>query len=295
MELLNNNKQINLKELNNIIDFINSLGYNTKLFNKFFTKTLCILIVPDANTIIGDIIWLTTKRKNKGALTDLMKIAKSGIVKLHVPHVIDKEIKRNIPNIAKQYSINPSLLKTEYQEYKKLFIYNNNMPLKNGKKITTPDTDVINDVIYIKLAIRKKANIYSKDNHIKYIKDKNKNFNIKTISKEEIGLLKDYNNEAIYVTSIEIGGFFLAALATSLIVGFMELVKNKKLFLIIALVLSGIALYLILNKQAKEIVINKVKNIAVLALQKIDEIATERRDKKEKMDKIEKRINLKIV
>ncbi|MHB1681098.1 MAG: hypothetical protein ACYCTB_11440 [bacterium] len=296
MELLNNNKQISIKALNDIREFILSLflrsGFGARFLDTYFTKTMHVLIVPDANVIIGEIIWLATKRKCKKASTDLMKIAKSGIAKLHVPHIIDKEIERNISKVAKQYGIDSSCLKTEYREYKKLFTYNNNMPLKNGKDIKTPNTNVINDVIYIKLAIRKNANIYSKDNHIKNIKDKNIDFNIKTISNDEINLLKDYNNGAIYVVSIEIAGYSFITLIIFLIINVIELLKIKKISSIIVFILCGIALYLIFNKQAREIVVNKGKDITISTSQKISEIMTEYQDKKIKINEIEKKINL---
>lgn len=85
---------------------------------KKFTGPLAqFVLVVDANIILGDLIWLVSKRKKSDATTELMECIAAGTIVAYVTRQVIAEVERIIPKIASDKNISEQALYEEWRHY----------------------------------------------------------------------------------------------------------------------------------------------------------------------------------
>lgn len=77
-------------------------------------------IVLDANIILGDLIWLVSKRKKPDSQTELMECIRAGTVVAYIARTVYEEVNEHIPAIAVNQGISEDALRKEWKAYRKL-------------------------------------------------------------------------------------------------------------------------------------------------------------------------------
>ena len=78
------------------------------------------VVVVDANIILGDLIWLVSKRKKQDAMTELMECIQAGTIIAYVARTVLSEVDEHIPTIAANKGISEEALRQEWKTYRKL-------------------------------------------------------------------------------------------------------------------------------------------------------------------------------
>jgi predicted nucleic acid-binding protein len=78
------------------------------------------VVVVDANIILGDLIWLVSKRKKPDARTELMECIQAGTFIAYVARTVLAEVDEHIPTIATNKGISEEALRQEWKTYRKL-------------------------------------------------------------------------------------------------------------------------------------------------------------------------------
>ena len=77
-------------------------------------------IVVDANIIIGDLIWLVSKRKKPDAVTELMECIQAGTIVAYIARSVLTEVDEHISTIAAAKNLSEAALRQEWKTYRKL-------------------------------------------------------------------------------------------------------------------------------------------------------------------------------
>ncbi|MBU6994274.1 PIN domain-containing protein [Ferrovum myxofaciens] len=77
-------------------------------------------VVVDANIILGDLYWLVSKRKQSGAVTELMECIRAGTIVAYISRSVLAEVEEHIPNIALDNGLSVDAFLTEWKQYRKL-------------------------------------------------------------------------------------------------------------------------------------------------------------------------------
>lgn len=88
-------------------------------------------LVVDANIILGDLIWLVSKRSNISAKTQLMETIEAETVDIYAPPIFFDEVEEKIPLLATERGLDISLM------YEHWAIY------KTKIKLASPDPDKV--------------------------------------------------------------------------------------------------------------------------------------------------------
>jgi predicted nucleic acid-binding protein len=78
------------------------------------------VVVVDANVILGDLIWLVSKRKKPDARTELMECIQAGTIVAYITRTVLVEIDEHITTIAADKDIPEEALRQEWKTYRKL-------------------------------------------------------------------------------------------------------------------------------------------------------------------------------
>lgn len=78
------------------------------------------VVVVDANVILGDLIWLVSRRKNPEATTDLMECVRAGTIVAYVTRSVLAEVDQHIATIAIGKNLSEEALRQEWKTYRKL-------------------------------------------------------------------------------------------------------------------------------------------------------------------------------
>lgn len=75
-------------------------------------------LVVDANIILGDLIWLVSKRSNVSAKTQLMETIEAETVDIYAPPVFFDEVEEKIPLLAKEKGLDEMLMYEHWAVYR---------------------------------------------------------------------------------------------------------------------------------------------------------------------------------
>jgi len=75
-------------------------------------------LVVDANIILGDLIWLVSKRSNTSAKTQLMETIEAETVDIYAPPIFFDEVEEKIPLLAIEKRLDISLMYEHWAIYK---------------------------------------------------------------------------------------------------------------------------------------------------------------------------------
>ena len=78
------------------------------------------IVVVDANIILGDLIWLVSKRKNPEAATELVECIKAGTIVAYVARPVLAEVDEHISTIAATKKLPEDALRQEWKIYRKI-------------------------------------------------------------------------------------------------------------------------------------------------------------------------------
>lgn len=98
------------------------LGHLRKVngLNRWIGTLAQFVVVVDANIVLGDLIWLVSKRKNQDAMTELMECIQAGTVIAYVTRTVLAEVDKKIPTIAADKGISEEAMRQEWKTYRKL-------------------------------------------------------------------------------------------------------------------------------------------------------------------------------
>ena len=91
-----------------------------KVFQGFIGPLAQFIVVVDANIILGDLIWLVSKRKKPDAVTELMECIMAGTIVAYIARSVLAEVDEHITTIAADKKLSEDTLRQEWKKYRKL-------------------------------------------------------------------------------------------------------------------------------------------------------------------------------
>lgn len=209
-------------------------------------------VVVDANIILGDLIWLVTKRKKPDSMTNLMECISAGTITAYIPRSVLNEVIEHIPTIAKKRGIDEAALQTAWRSYRRML------------KIRTPRKAVVNkytrrrdpdDAPILALADMIKADgIFSKD------------FDIIAMGGLVIELnflekARDYSRKTAVSVTVQAAGCTAFTITS---IAFLELIKGiqnlaKKIPFQIFMIIFVASLLLFSHHRSREYICNQLR------------------------------------
>lgn len=214
-------------------------------------------LVVDANIILGDLIWLVSKRTNDSAKTQLMETIEAETVDIYAPPIFFDEVEEKIPLLATEKGLDISLM------YEHWAIY------KTKIKLSSPDSDKVqvlrggkdpDDAEYIALEQTIGASGVISKNHDIRLMGGNQ------ISITCITHLRNYSRSTSIELNIKVNGVMFANVSIATIRGLFE--GSKALINAIAkapdwfkfaLLLGGA--FVVLHPGARAAVANSLKTV----------------------------------
>jgi predicted nucleic acid-binding protein len=122
-----------------------------------------IVVIPDANRIIKDLIWLADRRENSEARTRLQEVIDAETVIAIAPAYLKSEMERKIPDVAGRAEVSEERLWEEWERYRPRIDFRE--PSLGAEDIGGEVQDP-KDVPYVALQQEIGAPIYSDDEDI---------------------------------------------------------------------------------------------------------------------------------
>lgn len=198
-------KSDSLAELRPIFEGYSEFGIISEIFQ--------VTVIVDANVIIGDLIWLTNKRKNPNARTNLQEVIASKTLIATAPTWLNDEIIENIPEVSAKMDIPKEDLHRAWLEYRCMIEFRDetiNDTLDPSEQVPDPD-----DYVYLKLQKKTGFPIYSNDPHFNQM-------DASLINSKAIVNLRDYSrHEAVELTFL-----FRQYVITGIGIGVIKLAWN---------------------------------------------------------------------
>jgi len=198
-----------LKELNDAIAAWKELA-------KQLEKAVQFRVVIDSNIVVGDIRWLTIKRKVPGARTALIETILAGTVDAYVPPELFKEVEEHLLRISVEDKISHAHLTQQWVAYKQYL-----KVLEVDSALVESYTDGVDpdDAYFIALAhLVAAAGIVSNDRHIKQMGGNQ-------ISIHCILSLRDYSRAKAIELNIKFSGLSLGIMSVVGFIGLFQAVK----------------------------------------------------------------------
>ncbi|WP_426112402.1 hypothetical protein [Massilia sp. PWRC2] len=239
-----------LKELRTSIGTLRQLNYSMAAIAK-------ISLVIDTNIVLGELRWLTSKRRTGDAKTSLMEVIEAETLHLYGPPILFAEVEEKIPLIASMQGLDAEVMQKHWQVYKAkitLAIPDENL-VKSLQSGVDPD-----DAEFVALQQTLGADgVLSKDQHIAAMGG-NK------VSLDCIFNLRDYSRTVAIELNIKVAGvnFTLAGLTAirACVGGIQALSRSIKAapdWLKFALLLC--ALLTLANPRSRAKVVGAVNNL----------------------------------
>lgn len=214
-------------------------------------------LVVDTNVILGDLIWLVSKRTDDTAKTSLMEVIDAETVQVFAPLELSTEVEEKIPIIAHQKGLNERNMVAQWNTYKKKITFSEADAIKVSELSSGVDPD---DAPFVALADQIGAHgVISKDPHIAAMGG-NK------ISVECVTSLRNYSRDTAIELNIKVNGvrFAMAGItvfrsAYSLIKTLLTGLKQSPDWLKILLLLS--LLFVAFNPSARLAVTRKISGM----------------------------------
>ena len=167
-----------------------------------------VVVVVDANIILGDLIWMASKRTSPSAKTSLLESSVAGTLGACGPPYAIEEVQEKIPEVAKKRKIDGVVLARLWEEYRAILRVEEPDPIHVEKYRKGRDPK---DADYLALADTLAAKgILSRDKDISAMGGA-------VISMEAVTLLRDYSRAAAVEFNIKVNGCY------SLMVGIVTL------------------------------------------------------------------------
>jgi predicted nucleic acid-binding protein len=122
-----------------------------------------VVVIPDANRIIKDLIWLADRRETEEARTRFQEVIDAETVIAVAPPYLKTEMKRKIPDVAERAEIPEEELWEQWESYEPRIDFRE--PSLEARDLATEVVDV-KDVPYVALQREIEAPILSEDGDI---------------------------------------------------------------------------------------------------------------------------------
>lgn len=161
-------------------------------------------VVVDTNVVIGDLLWLSGKRKNPDATTDLMEVIEAETVDIYAPPALFHEVEEKIPLLAEEKGIDVDQLRTQWEQYKPRLKIKEPKPERVTALQHGVDPD---DAFFVALAEDISAHgVITKDRHIEMMGGN-------WITIECVTNLRDYSRAIAVNMNIKVSGVMLTGVA----------------------------------------------------------------------------------
>lgn len=181
------------------------------MFN-MFKGIFQLTLIVDANIILGEIRWLTVKRKRPNARSDLKELLDAKTVLAIAPTFLKKEMEINLCKMAAQSNVEPAVFKEHWNLFQSLIIFMD----MGGPDDTFKDPK---DAPYIKLQRRSGHLIYSRDNDIL-------NMGGKTATSAIVASLRVYSRNVVIEYILKAGGIGTLHLSFALVAAIFRFAKS---------------------------------------------------------------------
>ncbi|MHB1697543.1 MAG: PIN domain-containing protein [bacterium] len=252
----------------NNLSWLRRLIRSTKPLRDLIGDVAQFSLVIDANCIIGDLIWLTKKRKNPESKTQIQECIIAGTFIIYCTKTVIKEVDKYLESIAEKNNIPIISIKNEWECYKSLLKVKepDNISVNKYKNGVDPD-----DAPTLALAeIISAVGIISKDPHIKSMGGKAlsaRSINDKGVLEFEFcASARDYSRKATASLMLRVGGYYSLFIGIELFNVFLNMIKKiiawigklpgwVKILLIVAALLAFFIF------EFKEFIFNLIKSI----------------------------------
>lgn len=236
-----------IPEKSSILPLVSQLLASYPQLSGTLSKPLTVNLIIDTNVIIGELLWLTQKRKNKNAVTRLLELNKNKTITAYAPEYLKQEIEDKIPEISQKKNIQAEPLLAAWQSYKQYITF---VPHRSSNKLRKLCSRDPKDAPFIALQLKYGYPIYSKDKDIAGMGGQ-------IISVEIIADLKEYSKHAETAYSIKIAGMGSFILTTSFVnMLIIILAKIPKKFTGIMFV---VFILLLINPSSRKYMFNLLK------------------------------------
>jgi predicted nucleic acid-binding protein len=190
---------------------------NVKPLNDFIGDIAQFSLVIDTNYIIGDLIWLTKKRKYPTAKTEVQECILAGTFIVFCTKTVIDEVNEKLAVVANKHGISINLIRKEWELYQSML------------RVKQPDNEITDkynngvdpdDAPTLALAEQLSAEgILSKDRHINMMGGK-------TISFDFCASARDYSRKATISVTLRIGGMYSVVIGVKLFKGLYSFIKS---------------------------------------------------------------------
>jgi len=247
-----------------------------------------IPFVIDTNKVLGDLLWMSTRREKLDARTDLLEVADAGIATIYAPKKLKAEVERHLPKLAKERRIPVDALKASWSLYQRRIIF---VPVRVRKNMACRDPE---DLAFIATAIKiQAAGVITRDKDIKAMGGQ-------PIPAGLLRKLRDYaRSKAFEVKTQATGAFILVVLITLFAISLRMLVRGGRRIGWPPIIAVGIAIAAVVaasesasgkNRQLLSKIWNEMRE-AMLALNKpLGDFVAQYCDEKEKAETLWKEV-----
>ena len=233
-----------ITEKSSVLPLVSQLLESYPQLKGMLSKPLTINLIVDTNVIIGELLWLTQKRKNEDAVTQLLEVLQNKTITAYAPEYLNQEIEEKIPEISQKKNIQQEALFVAWQNYKQYIKFISHKSSEKLNKICSRDPK---DAPFMALQLQYGHLIYSKDKDISGMGGQ-------VINAEVIVDLKDYAKHAEIAYSIKVAGIGSFLLTTSVLKMLIQvLAKIPKKFIAIMFV---VFILLLINPSSRYYMLN---------------------------------------
>ncbi|AIO84516.1 Predicted nucleotide-binding protein [Burkholderia pseudomallei] len=160
-----------------------------------------INLIIDANIILGELRWVSKRRRNESARSELLEVLEVETVLAYAPTFLVEEVTDHLPDLVKQ-GCDAEKLIVHWARLKALikFVDVGGIP-ENGSDYLDP-----NDVPYLRLQQKISARILSRDKDIEAMEGQ-------TVPIEILGALRNYARRSAVQLTFQVGGYTITGVS----------------------------------------------------------------------------------
>lgn len=221
-----------------------------KMFEGIFQTTFIL----DANIVLGEVRWLTFKRKSNDARSDLRELLESKTILAIAPSFLKEEMELNLRRMATQHGVAVSILVDHWQALQPLITFMDT----GGADSAFMDPK---DAPYIKLQRQSGHLIYSRDKDILKMGGE-------TATPAMVASLRIYSRHAVIEYTLKAGGAGAIHLSFGFVVSVFRLARSiapnarripRKIWFTLVLLIACAFLY----RPTRQYLVNVLQSISL--------------------------------
>jgi predicted nucleic acid-binding protein len=222
-----------------------------------------IRVVIDANVVIADILWLSSKRSKVGARTALLEALASGTLVALAPSYLQTEMVKKLHAASIERNISEERMLVEWNEYRALLHFVDadldSNPTSSAAVIDPKDVPYL--VVYDRLGA---AAVMTDDAHLALM-------GAKTVRAAEIRIaLRDYARAAAVEMNLKVNGVFVTVLGIEMVKGVLKMIRScfgqlQKLPIEVRMLLGSLVVLALLHQSTRE----RLRSLAIGVLRSV--------------------------